>query len=472
MRLNPGLADSRVQLGMILVAQGKLSEAIDNFREALKLKPDYADAHLNLGVALENQGKHDEAIVQIREAIRLKPEIAEAHRNLGITLARQGKPTEAIAEYHEAIRLKPAYAQAHYDLGFALQYTQRQLEGAIAAYREAIRLKPDYAEAHYNLGTIFCDHTHDLTASEAEFRAAIDLMPNYANAHTGLGNTLQAQGKLEDAVAELRTAIRLNPNLTHAHAILGFVLGKLGKIDDAIAANREALRLQPDFTTARRNLVYALRLQGDWAGALAELQRARELDSKRPGAGTFSASEIQQAERLMVLAGRVPALLKGDEQPANNIDRLALAQLAYDTKQFAAAARLWAGALAADVKLGDDRQATYRYDAACAAALAAGGQGKDVPRADGPAAAQLRAQALNCLKAERDAWTRVLASGTPQTRATVARTLQHWKADADLAGVREPEALLKIPEDERTSWRALWAEVDAILNRLKNDATR
>ena len=69
---------------------------------------------------LPHQGKLDEAIADYREAIRLKPDYLEAHSNLGVALASQGKPEEAIAECREAIRLKPGLAEAHSNLGFAL----------------------------------------------------------------------------------------------------------------------------------------------------------------------------------------------------------------------------------------------------------------------------------------------------------------------------------------------------------------
>ena len=74
-------------------------------------------AHTNLGIALRDQGKLDEAIAEYRKAIRLKPDLAEAHHNLGIALASQGKLDEAIAEYRKAIRLKPDVAEAHINLG-------------------------------------------------------------------------------------------------------------------------------------------------------------------------------------------------------------------------------------------------------------------------------------------------------------------------------------------------------------------
>jgi tetratricopeptide (TPR) repeat protein len=60
---------------------------------------------MNLGNALSHQGRLDEAITEYRRAIRLNPANASAHRSLGTALHDQGKADEAVAELREAIRL-------------------------------------------------------------------------------------------------------------------------------------------------------------------------------------------------------------------------------------------------------------------------------------------------------------------------------------------------------------------------------
>ena len=84
-------------------------------------KPDYAEANANLGTALCNEGKLNEAIDQYREAIRLKPENAELHYDLGTILGMNGRIDEAIAQFQEALRLKPDYRAARANLAHALQ---------------------------------------------------------------------------------------------------------------------------------------------------------------------------------------------------------------------------------------------------------------------------------------------------------------------------------------------------------------
>ena len=119
--------------------------------------------------------------------------------------------------------------------------------------------------------------------------------------------------------------------------------------------------------------------------------------------------------------------------------------MAYGRGLHAGAARLWAEALTADPKLGDDRQVQHRYNAACAAALAGCGEGKDDPAPDDGAKARLRRQAFDWLKSEISAWSKALESIPPQNRPVVRHTLDHWRQDRDLAGVHNPAAWIGSP---------------------------
>jgi hypothetical protein len=68
-------------------------------------------------------------------------------------------------------------------------------------------------------------------------------------------------------------------------------------------------------------------------------------------------------------------------------------------------------------------------------------------------------------KADLAAWSKLLQTGPPQARESIGKTLRHWKADTDLAGLREPNALAKLPPEEQQTCRALWAKVDALVTK-------
>src|SRR5262249_12310438 len=160
------------------------------------------------------------------------------------------------------------------------------------------------------------------------------------------------------------------------------------------------IRLKPDRAEAHCNLGLLLGKGGDYQGAVEALRRGHELGSKRPGWPYPSAQWLHDAERMLDLAERLTAILNGDAKPKDTAERRALVQMCYDAGRFAAAARVWVEALAADSRLGDDRDAGYRYNAACAAALAAAGAGAEDPKPDDAARTGLRRQALNWLQAE------------------------------------------------------------------------
>jgi hypothetical protein len=62
-----------------------------------------------------------------------------------------------------------------------------------------------------------------------------------------------------------------------------------------------------------------------------------------------------------------------------------------------------------------------------------------------------------------------LEVGTDSARRELRAALQRWKADVDLAGIRDPGALDKLPEKERQGWRDFWREVDTLLAKAQGN---
>src|SRR5436309_2997489 len=151
--IDPKSSVAHSNLGSALIAQGKLAEASEHYRQALSINPNDADAHTNLGMALARQGKLIEASDQFRRALEIMPDNADVHYNLGMALARQGKPAEASEHFQAAVRINPNDADAHYNWGNALA-RQRKPAEAIAHYQQTLRIKPDSADAYTNWGNV------------------------------------------------------------------------------------------------------------------------------------------------------------------------------------------------------------------------------------------------------------------------------------------------------------------------------
>jgi hypothetical protein len=62
-------------------------------------------------------------------------------------------------------------------------------------------------------------------------------------------------------------------------------------------------------------------------------------------------------------------------------------------------------------------------------------------------------------------WVRRHQSGTAASAAgsAIAQQMQHWLRDDDFAVVRGDNVLAKLPAEERSAWRKLWADVAGLL---------
>jgi superkiller protein 3 len=448
-------------VGIVLMDQGELARSEAAYRKVIDLKPEYAEVYTNLGLVLQQQRKLEDAVAAHRKAIELRNNYPNAYTNLGLALQDQGKLAEAEAAYRKAIALQPAHVKAHMNLGIVLE-RQRRLPEAVAALSHAVVLDPNYASAHNNLGLVLRQQGK-LAEAEAAYRKAIALNPNYSKAHNNLGMVLCLQGKLAEGEAAYRKAVAVQHDNGTAHFNLGTVLAQQGKMSEAESPFRKAIALQPENAEAFCNLGLVLKHQGRFADALAALQRGDQLGSRTANWRYPSAQWVREVERLVVIADRLPKLLSGEAQPADAVERLAVAGICGGGKKlYAAAVRFYREAFAAQPKLAADLRAGHRYDAACAAAQAGCGLGQDAGPLDDKERARLRRQALDWLRADLTQWDQLLQKVPDKVRSLVLQKMQHWQQDPDFTGVRGPEALSRLPAAERPAWQQLWEDVEAL----------
>jgi hypothetical protein len=224
---------------------------------------------------------------------------------------------------------------------------------------------------------------------------------------------------------------------------------------EAAANQRKALAVNP------RNLAYRQFL-GNHLQSLIDVGRALG-DTEGVAEAKRQLSELDAADPLLAALDRRLAAFARGEPVKDPRERLDLIQRAYATQKYTLGARLSAEALEADPRLAADREAGHRYNAACMAALAAAGAGKEEPATGQEEKAKLREQARKWLEAELEIWAKLLPGATGAQRGAIAAQLNHWRnVDADLAGIRDEKELAKLPESERKEWAAFWTRVEAL----------
>jgi tetratricopeptide (TPR) repeat protein len=275
LQINPDIAETHLGLGEALARQGNTDEAIHHYLEAIRKRPTFAGAYNKLGILMADQGKTAEAIHYYNKALQLKPEHLEAHNNLGIALADQGNSVEAIRHYRTALQIDPDFAEAHNNLAILLAKEGKPSE-AIEYYTKALQLNPDYAEAHLNLGAVQAEQGNIDDAIE-HYLAAIRIDPDYMKAHYNLAKVLTKQDKTEEAIRHFFEALRINPDYAEGHYDLGFILANKGRAEEAIKHFSEALRIDPEYADAHNNLGAVLLLKGKTEEAIFHFQEALKL---------------------------------------------------------------------------------------------------------------------------------------------------------------------------------------------------
>jgi serine/threonine-protein kinase len=428
-------------LGNALARANRPEDAAGYFRAALAVRPGTALVHSELGATLYARGRLGEALAEFSRAIALDPGLALAHLNLGMTLMDLGRPVEALAALEKALELDADLAPAHAGRAAVLR-GQGRTDEALAACRKALELDADLALARLNLGAVLLDRD-EVDAAAAELRKAIALdaagspvrvLPKgsiRALAHSNLGIALCRKGDADGGIAEHRQAVAFDPTLALTHANLALTLLQFGRFDEARAALQACAARVP-------------------AGH----------SSRRPAAAI-----LQHCEYLLALEPKLPAVVRGESLPASALEGFNYALLCMYQRHYRVAARLWAEAFAAEPLRAADPARSYRYNAACSAALAGSGQGTDSDQLGDKERADLRKQALDWLRADLAQRTKQADSNKPQERKSLQQRMKHWQTDADLAGVRDKEALARLPAEEQEAWRKLWDDVSAVLKR-------
>jgi tetratricopeptide (TPR) repeat protein len=298
--------------GMLLLAEGKLDEAIAAFQEAIRSTENMDIARLNLARAYYKKKDYDAAIEALREllarqprskdaenllgniameggrledaethfrrALEYEPNFTDARNSLGLLYDRMGRLEEAIREFRKVIEVDPEYAEAFNNIG-VIRKKEGRLDEAAAQFRKAIAADAEFAGSYSNLALIY-EQQGNLAAAEQQFREALRRDGGNVAARTNYGGLLYMKGDLEGARRELERAAALDRGYAPAQNNLGAVYGRLGLPAEELSAYRRAVALDPDYADARHNLGLALIRRGDIEAGEIQMRRALAVDPR------------------------------------------------------------------------------------------------------------------------------------------------------------------------------------------------
>ena len=124
---------------------GQKNEAVDCFRQAVKLQPRVVKYHLSLAQALEQQGDTAAADAEYQQSLRLDPQWPEKLNQAAWALATRPDPTQRNGPLAVALAQQVCQATHHHEPRFvdtlAIAYAAAgQYSQAVTAARQALTL--------------------------------------------------------------------------------------------------------------------------------------------------------------------------------------------------------------------------------------------------------------------------------------------------------------------------------------------
>ena len=264
--------------GIVLLNNGKASDAVNALMDATKNFPKDAFLQYWLGKAALSKGDSDLAEKSLRQAADLNPSRLDAEEELARIAAQRGdmnllsdvadktiaaaprfpggyvwrslvevsrnSPDKAEADLKTAMSVAPQSPQAYLELG-KIRFTQKRFPEGVALLEQALQHDPNSVEAvrllvSYNL------YQKQPAKALALLNEQIDKSPKNSGLYDLLAQ-LQIQNKnLDQAAATAQKAIQLNPNDGEAVMLFAQIQVQRGQVANAIGAWEQWSKAHPN----------------------------------------------------------------------------------------------------------------------------------------------------------------------------------------------------------------------------------
>lgn len=165
-------------------------EALNEYKEALRLQPRNAEFQLGLAGTLQDSGDVKSAIAEFKTYLAMKPKDGEATIQLADLLRDSGDTDDAIAEYRLAANHTSTRGEAHCQIGLLL-YKKNDMDAAIEEFRRAESDEYRSAEMHFDFGNAYLQKS-DTKNAEKEFKKALAEEPENQTYRDALNHAAHA----------------------------------------------------------------------------------------------------------------------------------------------------------------------------------------------------------------------------------------------------------------------------------------
>jgi tetratricopeptide (TPR) repeat protein len=257
--------------GLIAREQGRFSEAIENFRQAVEEDPKFWTGYVNLSDALRLAGRLDEAEAMARKALEINPIAPDGHTALAMVLLDKGQEAAALAEVEKSKQIAPKDFNVHLAVGKFLHKLKRY-EDALTSFRTSAQLaagaEPLLRAADTARVLKREDDAYDL------LQQAVRSDPQNSRAWDALGKAAMDRKDFRQATEAFLKATQNAPLTPTGYVLLGEAYARQKRFSEALVVftkNAQRFHSDPAFFTGWAE---ALWLTGDKQGAAQKLAQA------------------------------------------------------------------------------------------------------------------------------------------------------------------------------------------------------
>ncbi len=281
---------------------GRLDEAEGIFKEVIAQVPECADAYNLLGIVCAGRKKYTDAILNFKEAVRLDSSNAVYNSNYGNALQDNGELNESMPYYLKAIELNPDFTDAYYNLSNSLRKLQRYPESMVHL-NKAKSLNSRYQKCYINAALIYVEQKQ-FDQAITELMQALAIEPNSFDALSSLAVVFSLKRDYGQSMEYFKKAYATGRADDKFFINYASVCVELNQPVEACKAFLKSAEIDPSKHGALGRALHQKMLIADWSG-IKELndEIVKRLHLKQDVVDPFGYMGFSDSESDLHLAG-------------------------------------------------------------------------------------------------------------------------------------------------------------------------
>lgn len=267
---NPRDADALTLRGEYALAEGKIPDAIGDFRAVLVDQPQNTTVLKLLSAAHLGNKEPLLARENMEKVLEINPKDEPARLDLVRLLQEAGKTDQALQQLDALFKINPK-SKLGLEALFKVYLSQKQWDKAQDIAKRLQENYPDEAMGYFLSGMGY-QFEGKLDKSVGAFENALTKQANAIEPLTQLVKSYLALKQPDKALAKLSAVVKSNPQNFIANNLLGEVYMGTGKLTEALATFKKTIEIKPEWPTPYRWIARIYLSQSNKAEAIKTYQ--------------------------------------------------------------------------------------------------------------------------------------------------------------------------------------------------------